>query len=440
MGHLLPNDLGGLLSRAGRPVVALCLSLALGWLVLRGPFVSYLSAPYPLLAARLAPSHPRVLQSLANERIRTGSMNESTTADLAHLARMRLATEPGNTDALRTLAFISIAKGEMNEATRLLTHVTTLTLRDPAALYWVMMHHIARDDPAAVLPLADALLRITPDAVDRVAPALAHAITNTNAEARLAQMLATNPPWRPAFLRLLGERPKSVDTLIALLRQLRSTDFPPTEREINTAIDALLRNHQASRAYTTWLETRTGDELAAVALLTNGQFERDPKGGAFDWRMASSPGVVVGVTRQSQGADGRALRLRFSGARGARSEVSQTLVLAPGRYQFTGKYLGKLPTSVRLSWKIFCLAPPGHDLAESETVVATDKDWRSLAMTFRVPQSGCNAQRLFLATGDASPGNGFASGELWFDEFAVQRLQPHRQASTAPEASEHGIP
>jgi hypothetical protein len=99
--------------------------------------------------------------------------------------------------------------------------------------------------------------------------------------------------------------------------------------------------------------------------------------------------------------------------------VFQLVVLAPGKYQFNGKYLGEI-TGRGLKWRVTCAG--GAMIGESNMVAGRTSTWKGIEFAFAVPAADCPAQYLRLDLDARMSSEQFASGTVWFGDLGIARL------------------
>jgi hypothetical protein len=116
---------------------------------------------------------------------------------------------------------------------------------------------------------------------------------------------------------------------------------------------------------------------------------------------------------------GRALAIVFQQGRAEFRGITQLLVLAPGEYQFSGRYMGEVMGQRGLKWRVSCAA--GATIGESGMVAGRTSTWKSLEFDFEVPNADCPAQYLHLDLDARMSSEQFVSGTIWFGDLGVAR-------------------
>lgn len=153
-------------------------------------------------------------------------------------------------------------------------------------------------------------------------------------------------------------------------------------------------------------------------LIYNGGFEQGFIRGGFDWELSdSSPGVRVQQPAIA-GANGRAIELAFTGRPLAVPVIGQYLVLFPGDYVFSGRFMARrLRAGSGLAW-LFSCARNGSELGRSQALTDTQGNWQDFSLNLAVP-AGCGAVVLHLRTQLASDALAGVHGDAYFDDFRL---------------------
>ncbi len=101
--------------------------------------------------------------------------------------------------------------------------------------------------------------------------------------------------------------------------------------------------------------------------------------------------------------------------------VQQLTLLAPGTYEFKGKYRGELIGKRGLVWRIACADAPNAAIGESQMVMGMSQKWKDIAFTFTVPKANCRAQQVRLELDARMPSETMVSGSISYDELTIVR-------------------
>lgn len=343
-------------------------------------------------------------------------------------AETALREEPLDSRAIALLALVAERQGDRDRADALMSRAARRTWHDPLIESWQLVRDLQKRDFNRALEPMDALLRtengLQPGAV-RMLVELAALPAGRDA---IVKALAAAPPWRLSLLMEFCAHLDSTDQLIALYRRLDQTAHRVTVAELRPYLTRLIAAHLYSDAYEDWVLMGSAKRLADLELQPyNGDFAIAPSGLPFDWTLHSETGAQLDIVRLPD-VSGRALHVQFSGARVDFDNVSQILLLAPGNYHFTGLAMSKdLQTARGLWWHIACLPSPGTGLAETALVEGT-KSWSAFDVDFRVPQTGCEAQKLSLELPARTATEHQIDGEAW---YRALRIAPRPAPSAA---------
>ena len=89
--------------------------------------------------------------------------------------------------------------------------------------------------------------------------------------------------------------------------------------------------------------------LKISVLLTNASFEREPSGLPFDWRFGKGKNALAEIVRAGEEQTNHVLHIAMTDGRVQFPEISQTILLKPGRYRFEGKLRGTIDGETRIA-------------------------------------------------------------------------------------------
>jgi hypothetical protein len=98
------------------------------------------------------------------------------------------------------------------------------------------------------------------------------------------------------------------------------------------------------------------------------------------------------------------------------------LVLAPGDYQFGGKYKGELLGPRGLNWRLVCAEAVNKPIGESPVISGISSTWKDVGFTFTVPATGCHAQYVRLDLDARTASEQLITGSMLFDELQISRI------------------
>jgi hypothetical protein len=353
------------------------------------------------------------------ERLPSNASDPALREEVRRMAERALAQEPYNSRALRILGQLADAENDDAAAKRLMEMAVRHSLRETAAVYWLMQEASDRKDFAETVRYADMLLRTRPQFMPQVVPVLAQIAENPAAVTALKKVLVDNPPWRSQFFHALLGAVTDARTPLELLLSVKDTDNPPTVTDLREYVTLLMRNNLVELAYYAWLQFLPHSQLSRMGLLFNGSFESEPSGMPFDWIIGQGSTVTVDFARRPDNRR-RALQLEFGQGRADFRGVAQVVLLGPGSYVLKGQYMGHLMGRRGLEWQITCLGAQ-EPLATTPMALGQIEEWTDFEIPFTVPDADCRAQevRLWL---DARPGpEQLVTGTLWYDNMQIVR-------------------
>jgi hypothetical protein len=421
------------------------LGIVLAWLVISKSLVAYLANAAPEAALWLDPGDPSALLNLAESGFDPANTVETAgrtapesppitseaspaqpalppTHDQARIwAETALVNDPVNARALRILGQIAHAAGDQSRAISFMQTAARHSIYEIAAFSWLMQDNYERRNYRGTLYFADALLRTRSQAMSRVLPILSRIAENPEAMGELQGLLANNPPWRRSFLSALPRAVSDARTPLKLLLAIRESSNPPTLADIRDYVNVLTEHKFYELAYYTWLQFLPSGRLSSASFLFNGSFEIAPSGLPFDWVMGGGTGITVDIAPRADEAGQRALYVELGPGRVEFDGVAQTLLLAPGTYQFKGKYRGAVIGPRGLVWRVSCAGGAGPPIGQSSMMTGQAPHWKEIEFSFTVPEAECRAQQLRLVLDARSASEQLVSGSVWYDELAISR-------------------
>jgi len=358
----------------------------------------------------------------STEPPRPSILGRDTIEQSSRWAKLALANDPINARALGILGQLAVAAGEEADVAKFLHAAARRSIRESLAVYWLMWKSYEDRDYATAIYCADALLRTRSQAAAQVMPILIHMAENSSASGELTKTLLNNPPWRSNFLSSLGQKAKDPRVTLELLLALRETSTPPKAEDVRNYVNALIGRKNYELAYYAWLQFLPPEQLGSSGFLFNGSFDVTPSGLPFDWVMGEGSGVTMDIVNRPDQPDRRALLIEFGHGRVDFNGVQQLTMLAPGTYEFKGRYRGELVGKRGLVWRITCIDAPGAPLGESPMVVGASPKWKDIDFSFAVPETDCRAQQVRLELDARMASELLVSGAIWYDELRIARV------------------
>jgi hypothetical protein len=229
---------------------------------------------------------------------------------------------------------------------------------------------------------------------------------------------------------LRGESPSPPGRVERAVRP-QGPDVPPSVTDLRNVINALITRKEYELAYYTWLQFLPPEQLANAGYLFNGSFEHPLSGLPFDWAIVNGSGVRIDVAARSDRQREHALTVEFGYGRVEFRGVQQLTLLAPGTYEFRGKYQGDLVGKRGLVWRIACANTPNVVIGQSPMAIGASPKWKDVAFSFTVPVGDCRAQYIRLDLDARMASETLVSGSISYDELAIARVdadvQPERK-------------
>jgi hypothetical protein len=351
---------------------------------------------------------------------------EALQREIKELATRAVASDPLNAEAYRLLAE---AAETPDQERKLMEQAVSLSRRETTALFWLLNDRFYHRDFEMALNHAAILLKTHEELSDYVLRYVAAIAEDEQGLPLVAERLAAKPAWRKVFFAALPRYFRSGDKPIKLIKALIERGSPVSAKETTPYLDALAGKQLIDVAYNAWLQTLAPSELDASGLLTNGNFEHEPSGVPFDWRISEGRNAIAEVVPLAGGVKDRALHVSFGTGRVKFPEVKQIVVLGPGRYRFEGRLRGEIASKRGLRWQMTCATGANRILGETEMLMGEAREWRVFQFDAEVPKNAeCTGQVLRLFHDSRSPSEEFITGEIWFGTLKLAAI-PNPEAA-----------
>ncbi len=306
-----------------------------------------------------------------------------------------LALAPGDARGYSLLAELRDRQGRPEQTRALYARALALSHTEPRALFFTLSEAIADGRHVEAVGVIDILLRRWGDLRQDILPAIGPVIADPAGRRALLSALGGDPPWRTRVFDHLLTTPLGLEVAETLLLSDRGPDAPPSPSEVARAIAALVAAGAHEHAYRLFLLTLSPDERAVSGYVHDPAFTRPPGGRYFEWTLRPSSGVDVSIAEPDPGG----LTIRFLDSPARLGNLSQTLVLPPGRYRLQAKADARsLVAPRRVFWQLRCASGEPTPLATLELAAGSYSD-RTFAEAVEVPADGCGLQVLTLRTG-----------------------------------------
>jgi tetratricopeptide (TPR) repeat protein len=222
-----------------------------------------------------------------------------------------------------------------------------------------------------------------------------------------------NDQDRLQFLRFLARKGKGPE----VVEQVRLLNTPLSEENKQELTRLLMASRKFRDAFGLWKGT------AGSRGIVNGGFEEPLafKNANFGWVFAEAQAKVkfaVDVSEPFSGA--KSLQVTFNGEWNP-GALSQTIVLAPGRYRITfAARTNELVTGAPLRMAV-TNATNNQMIGSSEAFPPASESWQVLGVEFAVP-ADAEAVELRLARDTCASAPCPIFGVVWLDDFSLQKL------------------
>jgi hypothetical protein len=240
-------------------------------------------------------------------------------------------------------------------------------------------------------------------------------------QAAFAPLLKEKLAWWPGFFAYAAENATRLDSVRMLYHVQGNGPNAGNDSVLRSFLARLQREGAVTEAYFAWLNSLPKDRLGQLGNIYNGGFELPISDLGFDWQRQRNPAALM-ETSATYGATGsKALHIAFNGQRIHFQNIAQQLMLAPGTYRLIGRVRpDSLQAERGMQWHVYCLGG-ATSLGGSERFVGSEQ-WRHFSSQFKVPPSGCSSQILRLELMGNAALDYEATGGIWFDDMAVERI------------------
>ena len=178
----------------------------------------------------------------------------------------------------------------------------------------------------------------------------------------------------------------------------------------------------AAAAWRQYLGKRAATYMVA-SYLYNGDFEEQPTGSVFDWRLSRADGIKLGLDEKVVHSGQRSLKVDLEGIENlAFGHVAQRAVIREGAYRLRGYMKTEgLTTNRGMALRVFDVESPGRLDVRTEEVSGSS-DWNLLEKTFTVSR-GTRLIEVQLAREPSLKFDNKIQGTLWLDSVTLERLR-----------------
>jgi hypothetical protein len=341
--------------------------------------------------------------------------------EIVALARRAIANDPLNARGFRILAEVS----DTPEQTRLLMkEAVKRSRRESIAVFWLLADSFAQKDFLDVVENAEVLLRTGSDLTPEAMSYLGELAAIPEGRAALVAALAQQPSWRSGFFQALPNIVQLAGTPYELMIALKDAGSDLAASELAPYLNALVRENLVPYARDIWVQLRPEGDSQPATLLNNASFASEPSGMPFDWGVQRGTSATVEFTPLGDKERSRSVSFTFGAGRVQFPELSQMVVLAPGRYRFSGEFRGMIRARRGLRWEIHCWK--GKELAKTEMLYGLPNAQRQpFGLDIDVPdRDDCRSQHLRLFHDARSASEQLISGQASFRSLGLTALAP----------------
>ena len=399
-------------ARIGLGLLAV-LTVVLLWRILTLGLADLWAPSFPERALFWRPEHPDALRYAAEKQF--DSRHYAAAELLARRGIQAYALDGRN---YRELGLIADARGQASQAFPLFQVAAARSPRDLLTHQKLAEYALKAGDVEQTLLQLDLFMRLDWTIGSDLLPRMVRLAEYPGTQSAFVRALAQQPPWRTPFLQMFASQARDPAAVDRLYRRLDSVPGQSLSTDETTAwVNRQIRDRYWEQAYATWVSSLPAVQRAALGNVFDGDFVFPPSQGGFGWQMPAVAGAVVRTLASTHADGGKALVIEFDGIQMLFRDVSQLMVLSPGRYVLHGRANARaLDTGRGLQWVLTCAEDQQHILASSPLLVGS-QPWKDFAVPFEVPASVCGGQWLRLQMGAPDQ----ISGQAAYAALSVER-------------------
>lgn len=326
-----------------------------------------------------------------------------------------LRSEPASPYRWCDLAEALAAAGERDKALYAMNRALVQGPNAAPILMRAVNFQVMREDVPEVLRHSARLLSLTP-AYDGMVFSYFDLLVRD--AGRSAAAISGDDRAAQAYLRYLMTTRKTDDAETVWNSLFSSTPRP--ERPVREYLDFLIGAGRARRAAAVWAQ-----EPAAQASgwprgnrVFNGDFEREPSGVAFDWRIRPT-GLAEIDFDPAVSASGRSLRIHFLGLANLNFANVRTLApVAPGFYRFRARVkTDGLTTDQGVAFRLAAAGGRSNLQFQSEPWNGTN-DWTQVEMLVAIP-AGVDLLGIEIVRAPSGKFDNKIKGTAWIDRVEL---------------------
>jgi tetratricopeptide (TPR) repeat protein len=215
-------------------------------------------------------------------------------------------------------------------------------------------------------------------------------------EAMRRVILKHNPLWWAEFFNQAAFSIKNIDQLKGLYEARLSSGANISASEHNAMFERLMRDHQWSDAYFTWVNRLPQSQLKFLGNIFDGGFNLNPSNEGFGWRTNQDQAYHFYMNSGTDKKTPHALEILFSGSQPKNNVlIHQLLLLEPGTFNLKGEVNSEeLKAGEGLIWHLNCLN--GTHIGVT-TLFQGNMGWTTFNQELTIPHGAeCKVQDLSL--------------------------------------------
>lgn len=383
-------DISGSWAKTSCLVTGACLGLAAcGYAAL-----NVVALFMPSTVAQLTSGLPMVAVKVARPLL-SGSPSSGQIELVQHLITRSLENNALEPASLELLSRSLDKNNQQARAAALMNLAADLTPHYRPPHLWRLDYALAARDFETAASSMDLLFRTTPQIIEPILKAIDSAGIEPRFIRAFASKLRDNPPWRRVCLAWVSRYSNDVRSAILLFEAIRNVGGNVSIEELSPLLHRLVGLDRAMQAYALWIQSVYREDMVRIDHLYNGSFEKTALPSPFDWNVMLSTSSSVSYEPVGEGPQ-RMIIFDFLDGRHSEFSLKQSILLAPGRWSFSGKWRADSLTAQRgIGWTMTCR--PGKQAVQlMPAFQGGSGTWEEFQYEFTVPDSGCEHQLLTL--------------------------------------------
>ncbi|MBB4004838.1 tetratricopeptide repeat protein [Aurantimonas endophytica] len=347
--------------------------------------------------------------------------SDKSAADIAEDLQFVVRYAPIDPRAGSLLGELALRQGEVEQATALFRRVLAQSPTELHSLKRMISLELRSGGMATALSRLGILLKRWPARFTEFADIFPPLMRTQDGYEAVLGAAGQDVAWRTRLLNHLAGDPQTGPLAYRLLLDLRNSQEPGTQGEVDRVVGLLLARGQPQLAYQAFALSTSPERQAELGYVTNPAFIPTAAASPFDWSVRRLAGVEARMLPGPDGSEGSGgLHVQFRDRPVKGQIAQQVLMLPPGDLEMVAEITTQgLVTPKGLSWTVTC--ERNRQTLGELVVEPGNHERRSASASIKVPPAGCDMQWLRLSTGVVAPSMRYRyGGSLTVHRLAVR--------------------